>query len=192
MRPTGAGPNNPSAIFVWTSACAAASCAPCSCRRSGERSISSRSRDGCSIPVCRSASRSSCTSSSGAPSGRAFDADPGSVALSADPRFGVLREALAAYASDPDDPAPGAAEILQAAVALVVRAGEQLDVLLIKRAKRDGDPWSGHMALPGGRRDASDESLLDTAVRETEEETGVELQSRVVHLGRLEEVRPQS
>jgi 8-oxo-dGTP pyrophosphatase MutT (NUDIX family) len=117
---------------------------------------------------------------------------PAGASRSADPRFGVLREALAAYASDPDDPVPGAAEILQAAVALVVRAGEQLDVLLIKRAKRDGDPWSGHMALPGGRRDARDASLLETAMRETEEETGVALLARGVHLGRLEEVRPQS
>jgi 8-oxo-dGTP pyrophosphatase MutT (NUDIX family) len=104
----------------------------------------------------------------------------------------VLREALASYASDPDDPAPGATEILQAAVALVVRAGERLEVLLIKRARREGDPWSGHMALPGGRRDALDASLLETAMRETREETGVPLDQRGVHLGRLEEVRPQS
>jgi len=112
--------------------------------------------------------------------------------LIADPRFGVLREALASYASDPDDPEPGAADILQAAVALVVRSGPQLEVLLIKRAKREGDPWSGHMALPGGRRDARDASLLETAMRETAEETGVALADRGVHLGRLEEVRPQS
>jgi 8-oxo-dGTP pyrophosphatase MutT (NUDIX family) len=104
----------------------------------------------------------------------------------------VLREALASYASDPADPTPGATEILQAAVALVVRAGERLEVLLIKRAKREGDPWSGHMALPGGRRDATDASLLETAMRETREETGVPLEERGVHLGRLEEVRPMS
>lgn len=104
----------------------------------------------------------------------------------------MLREALASYASDPDDPEPGAAEILQAAVALVVRGGAELEVLLIKRAKREGDPWSGHMALPGGRRDPGDASLLETAIRETREETAVDLQARGVHLGRLEEVRPQS
>jgi 8-oxo-dGTP pyrophosphatase MutT (NUDIX family) len=120
----------------------------------------------------------------------------GESSSSADPRFGVLREALASYASDytpnREDPAADAAQILQAAVALVVRAGEHLEVLLIKRAKRDGDPWSGHMALPGGRRDAHDDSLLETAKRETREETGVALDERGVHLGRLEEVRPQS
>lgn len=109
-----------------------------------------------------------------------------------DPRFAAMREALAAYASDPDDPAPVPGEALQAAVALVVRADARMDVLLIKRARREGDPWSGHMALPGGRRDAADRSLLDTAVRETLEEIGVDLARTGVHLGRLETVAPQS
>lgn len=109
-----------------------------------------------------------------------------------DPRLGVLREALAAYASDPDDPPPGAGQILQAAVAVVVRAGPELEVLLIKRARREGDPWSGHMALPGGRRDPRDPSLLDTAVRETREETGLPLEESGVHLGRLETIKPLS
>ena len=112
--------------------------------------------------------------------------------MSADPRFGALREALSAYASDPDDPAPASAEMLQASVALVVRGRATLEVLLIKRAQREGDPWSGHMALPGGRRDSSDPSLLHTAVRETREETGVKLDELGVHLGRLEEVKPLS
>jgi 8-oxo-dGTP pyrophosphatase MutT (NUDIX family) len=110
----------------------------------------------------------------------------------ADPRFGALREALAAYASDADDPTMLPADVLQAAVALVVRGREELEVLLIKRARHEGDPWSGHMALPGGRRDASDDSLLATAVRETREETGLDLAEDSMHLGRLEVVRPQS
>jgi 8-oxo-dGTP pyrophosphatase MutT (NUDIX family) len=112
--------------------------------------------------------------------------------LRADPRFDALREALAAYASDPDDPVPDTTEMMRAAVALVVRAGEQLEILLIKRAKREGDPWSGHMALPGGRSDPRDASLLETAVRETQEEIGLALDERGIHLGRLEEVRPKS
>lgn len=109
-----------------------------------------------------------------------------------DPRLAVLRETLAAYASDPDDPEPRSAELFQTAVVLVVRGREALEVLLIKRARRAGDPWSGHMALPGGRRDVADDSLLHTAMRETHEETGVPLEERGVHLGRLEEVRTQS
>lgn len=49
-------------------------------------------------------------------------------------------------------------------------------LLLIRRADREGDPWSGHLALPGGRRDAGDVDLLATAIRETVEETGVPLE----------------
>ena len=112
--------------------------------------------------------------------------------MSTDPRFGILREALSAYASDPDDPDPDSDEILRAAVALIVRGHVDLEVLLIKRARREGDPWSGHMALPGGRRDPTDPSLLHTAVRETREETGVDLDELGAHLGRLDEVRPHS
>jgi len=104
----------------------------------------------------------------------------------------MLREALSAYASDPNDPLPGPDGYIQAAVALIVRGREELDVLLIKRARREGDPWSGHMALPGGRRDATDASLLETAVRETHEETGVDLDRYGVHLGRLGGLAPQS
>jgi 8-oxo-dGTP pyrophosphatase MutT (NUDIX family) len=63
-----------------------------------------------------------------------------------------------------------------AAVATVFRQGTGLpEILFIERAKRDGDPWSGHIAFPGGRRDASDPSLLTTAVRETQEEVGLRL-----------------
>ena len=55
-------------------------------------------------------------------------------------------------------------EAREAAVALILApgAGDELELLLIERAKRSGDPWSGQMALPGGRREESDDSLLDT------------------------------
>ena len=49
------------------------------------------------------------------------------------------------------------------------------ELLLIERAHRDGDPWSGQMAFPGGRRELQDETVLDTAIRETAEEIGVHL-----------------
>ena len=109
-----------------------------------------------------------------------------------DPRFAMLREALGAYASGPDDPPFVAGDHLQAAVSLIVRGRDELDVLLIKRARHERDPWSGHMALPGGRWDAQDQTLLATAVRETHEETGIDLDLHGVHLGRLGGVAPMS
>jgi 8-oxo-dGTP pyrophosphatase MutT (NUDIX family) len=63
-----------------------------------------------------------------------------------------------------------------AAVATVFRPGAgSPEVLLIERAEREGDPWSGHIAFPGGRRDPADPSVLATAVRETKEEVGLAL-----------------
>ncbi|KAK3058419.1 hypothetical protein LTS18_011333, partial [Coniosporium uncinatum] len=51
------------------------------------------------------------------------------------------------------------------------------EVLFIKRATREGDKWNGHVALPGGRRDPEDEDDLATAVRETREEVGIDLET---------------
>lgn len=109
-----------------------------------------------------------------------------------DPRFWVLQEALSSYASDPDDPPVRDDDVLRAAVSLVLRGGSELEVLLIKRAAHERDPWSGHMALPGGRREPADRDLVETAVRETREETGVDLHGVGHRLGRLEMVAPVS
>jgi 8-oxo-dGTP pyrophosphatase MutT (NUDIX family) len=85
-------------------------------------------------------------------------------------------------------------ELVWAAVAVVLLerpapAGPAL--LLVRRAERPGDPWSGHMGLPGGRRDGADADLLDTAIRETREEVGVGL-SRAELIGSLDDVAPRS
>ncbi len=108
-----------------------------------------------------------------------------------DPRFRVLEEALASCPPEAHDPAIDRHGGIQAAVAVIVRGGAELDLLLIKRALHEADPWSGHMALPGGRWERGDDSLLDTAVRETAEETGVDLTAGV-HLGPLPKVHPSS
>lgn len=112
--------------------------------------------------------------------------------LETDPRFWVLSEALASYAGDANDPLVLEGDRVQAAVALVLRARPGIDLLLIKRATSERDPWSGHMALPGGRRDPSDADLIDTARRETREETGVDLGRDAAALGRLDDVAPSS
>jgi 8-oxo-dGTP pyrophosphatase MutT (NUDIX family) len=78
----------------------------------------------------------------------------------------------------------------RAAIAALLSDGDAgVELLLIRRAVRLSDPWSGHMALPGGHLDPSDANLQATAERETREELGIEL-SQAQFLGRLQEVRP--
>ena len=102
--------------------------------------------------------------------------------------------------TDEGDPARAAVAIILRASAGGQPAGLEaartllplLEILLIQRAVREGDPWSGQIALPGGRRDAEDATLQDTAVRETLEETGLDLNVSGVVLGALDELRPRT
>ncbi|KAJ1893311.1 hypothetical protein LPJ81_005390, partial [Coemansia sp. IMI 209127] len=65
----------------------------------------------------------------------------------------------------------------------------RMQILFIQRAKYPGDPWSGHIGFPGGKREPSDGSDEATAERETKEELGLDLSDvhSFVHLGRLDD-----
>ena len=77
----------------------------------------------------------------------------------------------------------------QAAVALILRENRgAAEMLIIKRATRRGDHWSGNLAFPGGRWESTDESLLATAIRETHEEVGILLNIDGGILGGLESI----
>lgn len=77
----------------------------------------------------------------------------------------------------------------RAAVAAIFRDGEGgTDVLLIHRAEHPLDPWSGHVAFPGGRVDPTDASPRHAAVRETREEIGLDLERQATPLGRLSDL----
>jgi len=104
------------------------------------------------------------------------------------------RLAAGAAAAAADAAASGAsgAPPRRAAVAAVLH--DEPDgprVLLMKRVERASDPWSGHISLPGGGYHASDSSLLETAIRETHEELGIELGSARV-LGSLVPLHPRA
>lgn len=80
---------------------------------------------------------------------------------------------------------PGA----RAAVAAILRErpGGEAELFFIQRAEHPKDPWSGHIAFPGGRHEPTDASLLATAIRETQEEVGLDL-TRAELVGRLPDV----
>ena len=67
------------------------------------------------------------------------------------------------------EPAERAAAVL---VPFYRDAAGELRVVLIERAP--GGRHGGQIALPGGNREPADESLRDTAIRETGEELGIE------------------
>jgi 8-oxo-dGTP pyrophosphatase MutT (NUDIX family) len=98
----------------------------------------------------------------------------------------IVRRALLDHPGRPAEPPPSERF---AAVAAVLRDGPYgAELLLIERAERSDDPWSGHMALPGGRRDPSDPDVLATALRETREEVGIDLARSGALLGRLDDL----
>lgn len=102
-------------------------------------------------------------------------------------RLTRLRDRLAVHHAQADDRGE---PLLWAAVAVIV-APDPDSVLFIRRAEREGDPWSGHMALPGGRQDPAEADLVATAMRETLEEVGLELRPDDL-IGTLDDVVPRT
>ena len=106
--------------------------------------------------------------------------------MSESPHRALVARALAAVRTD--QPLGGAR---RAAIAVVLlEISDALEVLLIERAVREGDPWSGHMALPGGHVEPEDENLAATAERETLEEVGLDLRKHAERLGQLTDSSP--
>jgi len=78
---------------------------------------------------------------------------------------------------------PSAGQLRRASVAVTLDDPESPSVLLIKRADRVGDPWSGQVAFPGGKAQEGDNTLRETAIRETREETDIDLGQDADFLG---------
>ena len=75
---------------------------------------------------------------------------------------------------------------------ILKRSDPGYSLLFIKRPENEKDPFSGHMAFPGGRMENDDESKLETAVRETYEEVGININKSARVLGALDDVNPNN
>jgi len=89
-------------------------------------------------------------------------------------------------------PEPEHAPARRAAVAVPLSLAGEPRVLLMRRVAREGDPWSGQVSLPGGGRAPGDPDLRATAVRETREEVGVDLDREAEYLGPLAPLRARA
>lgn len=94
-----------------------------------------------------------------------------------------IRRRLAGYR-----PHLAAGDRARAAVAMVLhQRKEAVHLLFIERSQREDDPWSGHVAFPGGRVEPGDGNPRKAAERETREEVGLDL-GKAEYLGRLDDV----
>jgi 8-oxo-dGTP pyrophosphatase MutT (NUDIX family) len=113
------------------------------------------------------------------------------AAVRAHPEIARLAMALHEHPGEQVDP-EGPTRL--AAVLLVLRLGDQgePELLMIKRAEAERDPWSGHVACPGGRMEPGDHDLEQTAIRETWEETGIDIARDGEILGTLDDLAPRT
>ena len=97
-----------------------------------------------------------------------------------------IRRVLANHRPTP----PAAKADMRAGVAVLLQPQQDdLHMLFIHRAQHPHDPWSGHMAFPGGRHEPDDPSLQITTQRETKEEVGIDLELHGEYLGQLTTVQ---
>jgi len=109
------------------------------------------------------------------------------------PLVGHLQQRLTEFTPVGAPPYAGSRLAAVMAVLRVVGDGaDGVELLFIKRAVVARDPWSGHIAFPGGRHDASDPSLEHTATRETREEVSIDIDRYGRVLGRLDDLAPRS
>jgi len=83
--------------------------------------------------------------------------------------------------------------LVRAAVMVILKDGSSgYSILFIKRTENEGDVFSGHMAFPGGKMRIADKGTLDTAIRETAEETGIDINRSGTVIGELDDFYPNN
>ena len=110
--------------------------------------------------------------------------------LRRDPQIARLELALSSrQVVEEHDPAAR-----RAAVAILIRLGRagEPEIFFIQRAAYEGDPWSGQIAFPGGRAEDQDVEIIDTATRETWEETSFDIRTDGTLIGVLDDLRPRT
>lgn len=84
-------------------------------------------------------------------------------------------------------------KFIQAAIMIILgEMASGYSMLFIKRSENATDVFSGHIAFPGGKMIGSDNNKLETAIRETHEETGIDISNKAEIIGELEDINPNN